>query len=151
MPVGHPRPINPANYFGISLHRWLINRMTVPHGVLAGFDQRSFRPYAKNLLNKVAENCKVDVMLVLTKHPGHYVFVDKATYRPIAKLHKIEDKMPRPSVYTLGDVLNELKRIRTEDNEVEILELLQEMVHDLEPDVWARYEETHPWVKAVLR
>ncbi len=151
MAVGHPRPIDPDNFFGTCRRQWLNNRMAVPADALAFFDKKHFRPYARSLLMVIATAVNPRVKLVLTKAPGHYMFLDRDTNRALPDLLPHQELMPQCPIFRVEDVLAELSRHRSEVDEVELMTLLEEIRTDIPSERWESCVKLHTWAADLLR
>jgi hypothetical protein len=148
-PLGVPRPIDTANFFGVRRDFFIHNLMPVPGGCLAYFDGAVYRPYARRLaawLGGVESGWSgpVDV-----GEPARYCLLRYGA--PAAIPASRRDEMPVPPVVPLREVLRQLDDIHARLADFQLFDLLAMIAEDLGANRFAEVTAPHEWVAAYFR
>ena len=148
-PLGVPRPIDTANFFGVRRDFFIHNLMPVPGGCLAHFDAAVYRPYARRLAGWLGGahagwSGPVDV-----GEPARYCLLRYGA--PTAVPASRRDEMPVPPAVPLREVLRQLDSTHARQADFQLFDLLAMIAEDLGTSRFAAVTASHDWVAAYFR
>jgi hypothetical protein len=148
-PLGLPRPIDPANFFGAKTHLFACNQMPVPSGCLAHFDAAIYRPYLEKILEVLEREEFGWNGIGLADDPPRYCLLQDG--RPTRVPSPLWPALPPPPLVTLKTILADLAVDYLNKPPAELLDLLTVVVEDLGVTRFAAATAEHPWAAEFMR